>query len=183
MSEGIFIASNGVKVEPVDAVGGNLYGLEVDSSHIHRKIGSRTTKALEEFFLVKRDKELGRWRDPEDPNFVVYRDKFHDDEEGRCILTVDERDGNMYHSWSKESIITPVAERYFDAHPEPKPWHDAKVGEVWVLTQGKDNETRPWIYKQEEYWLSSDGVWALVTDDEINAITAGRRIWPENGEG
>jgi len=65
---------------------------------------------------------------------------------------------------------------------EPKPWHDAKPGEVWVLSI----EGRP----EGPYTIWDNGLGEMcayvgdahgwpVTDP---AITAGRRIWPEADE-
>lgn len=71
---------------------------------------------------------------------------------------------------------------FFAAHPEPKPWHDAKPGELWMLT----------VYGAEhEFFIRSDGgskIFAHRLDTsaeypitgDAGVITAGRRIWPES---
>lgn len=60
--------------------------------------------------------------------------------------------------------------------PEPpKPWHDAKPGEVWVLT-GAGGLEQPWRRTDRGRWLSCTT--GKVEYNDEHAI-AGRRIWPE----
>ena len=128
------------------------------------------------FFQAERDETLGRWRDPENPNIVVYP---HDD----VNTTVHDETTGAYLNWSREQAEDDeyshgfgfaTARAYFAAHPEPKPWEEAKAGEVWILTR----------YGAEEPFFVTDGEFtstdlAVATDLDDPRITDGRRIWPE----
>lgn len=139
---------------------------------------SANAVALREFFLHERDKELGRWRWPENRAFVVYP------QPDGTVTVLDEVIGDglfvRYGRATDEQTAECAAARaYFDAHPEPRPWHDAKPGEVWAIT----------YEGVEQAWgVGFDGppdmrfVFACG-DSRISAsdveISAGRRIWPE----
>ena len=90
---------------------------------------------------AERDEQLGRWRDPENPNIVVYPRPDDDDEDGRCVSLVDESSGEYWLSWERIAIYDSSA-RYFAAHPtpkpEPKPWEDAEP--VIILHEGADED-------------------------------------------
>lgn len=144
---------------------------------------SLTYSALREFFRHERDEELGRWRWPENPGYVVYPD-------GTSRRVVRESTGQtMQVSLHDRKAMTTyldsyvgAAKAYDAAHEPPKPWHDAKPGEVWVVTpQGaKDAEAMTVIEKHglmfsnpvDETYLSISGY-----------ITAARRIFPEATDG
>ena len=144
-----------------------------------------TTEALRAFFQAERDAELGRWRDPENPDIVVYPIPAMNDQGdgyGRAVWVLDEAEmvsGTVLDDRHSHSS----ASRYFDAHPlpEPKPWEDAKPGEVWALTYAGIEETA-WVadftwgapprFRQFKNLLNP-----IFTNDKH--ITAGRRIWPE----
>ena len=136
--------------------------------------------ALRAFFQAERDEELGRWRDPENPDFVVYP---HDDV---TITVLDEVDGKRFW-WTRGDELDAHQERfpgfdtaraYFAAHPEPKPWHAAQPDEVWALTINNDRE--------EVFRCGENGLYSLKTGNPLgsllscshNKITSGRRIWP-----
>ena len=140
-------------------------------------------KTLREYFQAERDEELGRWRDPEIPDMVVYP---HDDV---TITVLDEVDGKRFW-WTRGDELDAHQERfpgfdtaraYFAAHPkpEPKPWDTARPDEVWVLTINN--------YMEEVFRCGERGLYSLKTGNPIgsllscshNKITAGRRIWPE----
>lgn len=72
----------------------------------------------------------------------------------------------------------------------PKPWEDAKPGDVWSITT-KDGGTKTLWYAAMKCRDNSEQGWSiyLVPVDDTDApklglkatvITAGRRIWPEN---
>ena len=146
-----------------------------------------TTEALRAFFQAERDEQLGRWRDPENPNIVVYPIPAMNDQGdgyGRAVWVLDEAEmvsGTVLDDRHSHSS----ASRYFAAHPqpqpEPKPWLEAKPGEVWVLTYAGIEETA-WVadftwgapprFRQFKNLLNP-----IFTNDKH--ITAGRRIWPE----
>ena len=139
-----------------------------------------TTEALRAFFQAERDEELGRWRDPENPDWVVYPGEIP-----TVVWAVDEKIGAR-DTWSRVSVETltefiesaEVARRYFAAHPEPKPWNAAQPDEVWVLTINNDRE--------EVFRCGENGLYSLKTGNPLgsllscshNKITSGRRIWP-----
>ena len=134
-----------------------------------------TTEALRAFFQAERDTELGRWRDTENPDMVAYRTPEDDDESGRCILLLDENTGDNHWEWEHTASPGPAA-RYFAAHAdvEPRPWEEAKPGEVWVLTRWGTAE--PFLVTGSEF-ITAD--LAVIVDLDDDSITAGRRIWPE----
>ena len=101
---------------------------------------TETTNALRAFFQAERDIELGRWRDTENPDMVVYRTPEYDDDDGRCILLLDETTGGTDHEWEQIDLPGP-ARRYFAAHPEPEPrppfaaYVDKNGSAVWVTDE------------------------------------------------
>lgn len=144
---------------------------------------------------AKRDFELGRWRWPENPEYVVYPKPKSNTEPLPGVRVVHEVSGRAKDvervvigaCEATVSVFGEAARAYFDAHPEPKPWHDAKPGETWRLTvndrQPEDLDltfnvigvegtiqarfARPQVSgEQMEYRIDSP------------AIVAGRRIWP-----
>src|SRR5699024_10265037 len=101
--------------------------------------GTRMDAAMAEWVQHRRDQELGRWRDPENPDHLVYQSEPY--AQGyRRIAVVNERDMPGVHTFSEgaeEGSTDPkalTAQRYFAAHPEPKPWHSAEVGTLWRIT-------------------------------------------------
>ena len=126
-------------------------------------------------FQAERDEALGRWRDPEHPDLVCYPvagdlDAVWVMYEGDGLAYMREKDQVFYAG----NEFSEVARRYFAAHPEPKPWEEAKAGEVWILTR----------YGAEEPFFVTDGEFtstdlAVATDLDDPRITDGRRIWPE----
>ena len=134
-----------------------------------------TTEALRAFFQAERDEQLGRWRDPENPDCICYPVAGDPDDiwvvyEGSGLAYMRERNQAFYAG----NKFSEVARRYFAAHPEPKPWEEAKAGEVWILTR----------YGAEEPFFVTGGEFtstdlAVATDLDDPRITDGRRIWPE----
>ncbi|MBQ9917405.1 MAG: hypothetical protein IJO71_09445 [Microbacterium sp.] len=95
--------------------------------------------ALARFAEIEKDARLGRWRWPSNPDFVVYPPS-----ESHKVTVFRESTGEQYlYARTSPTFADPVAKlsewpaaalAYFEAHPEPpKPWHDAKYGEVWVV--------------------------------------------------
>jgi hypothetical protein len=138
----------------------------------------------EEWAQAKHDADLGRWRDPFEPHYVVYSE-----DGGDAARVLDERDGvTVVANRRVESTDTGyygAAFRFFEAHPERKPWQDAKPGEVWELTT-RDEESVPAMSSSSD---SGVVIFTAATHDaggteEIvsysDYITAGRRIWPED---
>lgn len=178
-----FIASNGVKIEVLEE-GGISCSTGRESDEL--------LPALREYFQAKRDQELGRWRDPESPDFVCYPDEgFGPDN----VIVLDEKLGLAWQysrssKVSETSVMRPIqqsARRYFEAHPKPelKPWEDAQKGEVWLLSS--EGEEHAWTVQESGYGYlvfcrylpSTKTVYTQLIND--SNITAGRRIWPEEG--
>ena len=99
-----------------------------------------TTEALRAFFQAERDDALGRWRDPENPNVVVYPCLNQDDGYGRVVWVLDEAEmvsGTVLDDRHSHSS----ASRYFAAHPQPEPrppfaaYVDKNGSAVWVTDE------------------------------------------------
>lgn len=150
-----------------------------DSSGVGFGKGSETHKALREFFQHERDQELGRWRWPEYPEYVVHPHPVSSDE----VLVRSERGGEE-RVWRGEerpgNYLHDAARAYFAAHPEPKPWHEAMPGEVWVV-RVTDEDLVMTVHESEYGGLRfrrndrHGTIYALDTP----SIREGRRIWPE----
>lgn len=146
--------------------------------------GEPRVHALREFFRAEEDERLGRWRSNKDPKWTAVHNEHtgthfsHEDGERRFTIWPDKSNVN---AWSYE--LREVAHEYLDAHPEPKPWHEAEPGEVWVLTVEGGHELAARVSVTNET-LSFENV-AHITNrfDASDArITAGRRIYPEAGD-
>lgn len=163
-----FTASNGVEVRT------NAAWMAV--GEFGQRMELAEMQALREFFQANRDEELGRWRWPENPDYVVYarRDDtvlvlFELHGEGGVLY----RRGDSVHDFEGEA-----ARAYFAAHPEPKPWHDAQDGEVWLIDcAGTPKGGEPFIVHLGKF--KSPTTTSLVAKNDPT-ITAARRIWPES---
>lgn len=136
--------------------------------------------AIREFFLHERDKELGRWRWPENPDLVVYQ------RTPEIAAVLHEPSGQILPVRAgeypgEETGFSGAANAYFAAHPEPKPWHDAQVGEVWVVkiqTGPAIDEIACIVVEKGDALMFEDPVdevYIRVTGEILDA----RRIWPE----
>ena len=146
----------------------------------------RVTDALREYFQRERDTQLGRWRDPQNPDIVCFPVVGDLD----AVWVVYEGDGSRYHAtrtdWERirPHYVSETAGRYFAAHPEPKPWHAARpdCDEIWVLTiHGCEQPVYVTEFGGEPAFQVPGGETMSLSH---GAITAGHRIWPEpNGSG
>jgi hypothetical protein len=164
-----YTASNGAKVVLTNAGQTGYVLAEDDGTVASAYLGFEQMKAWREFARAEEDERLGRWRWPENPEYVVYppirdRDK---------IAVVNEATGNsaLYGANSPTfaatsglmSDWTRVARAYFDAHPEPTPaWYEAREGEVWVLCLLDEAWELPYI----------------VVDDTDGHTVTGPRFFP-----
>lgn len=185
-----FTASNGKKISDSDVFfeGKSIGAISLSDAEI---------TALREFFQAEADERLGRWRWPENPQWLVKYIGEH------MVIVVRESEFwenvgkqgqfNQFHfrdARNHGAELSDKAARYkraawafFEAHPDltPKPWHEAKPGEVWELTL--EGEEPAAFYPSK----SLDGCFTPVKPNTgttaINfdwpLITAGRRIWPE----
>lgn len=179
-----YTASNGARIER-DEKG----WIQVDGAGFFEYIDRRAVDALSEFFRAERDEELGRWRWPENPGYVVYPVG-----SGTVVTVTKESNGNSGQftrellSGFGESLNTLDAgysragRAYFDAHPERKPWEDAKPGEVWAITMDDGVEHDVFIH-EDRVIGGRDGIsagGAYFDIDDGAGMTAARRIWPES---
>ena len=181
-----FIAENGGTVRVIQtATDGERTVVSVPRAYNLEEGGSSTAHliddqvgALREFFLAERDQELGRWRSNIHPDVVAY--PLSED----LVRVFTEVTGNALgvsrgerDSWSEPGeqveMLNSVGDEYFAAHPAPKPWHDAKPGEVWVLEM--DGEERAFMLDSVDHF---DHYGSYYEKDDPR-ITEGRRIWPE----
>lgn len=163
-----FTASNGIEVH--EQPGGGLYISDACRASTAR------AQALREFFRAEEDARLGRWRWAEDPDFLVYP------EVGGLHRVVRESTGE---SQRRNGLVSAdawghAACAYRIAHPEPKPWHDAKPGEVWLITSnGGTYVDEPAIVVGDRWMFRSAFDIARVDSVRADGIKAARRIYPE----
>ena len=194
----IFTATNGIEIEISED--GYLLGKgDYGSGPTYATGGPDGIAALREYLQHRRDTELGRWRDPEAPDMVVYRvpeapDMVvyrvpeNDDEDGRAVRVMDESTGAYASLWERDvkhferGSMHATAARYFAAHPEKKPWHDAKTGEVWLLKM----DTEPAAFAVGVFDCDGTPYFSVPGAEDFSTkywrITAGRRIWPEESD-
>lgn len=143
-----FTASNGIKVvERYESK--RVYLHDTNGKNLMENwdfIGTRDTVALAEYYRAKEDERLGRWRSARHPEYVVAQsDQSRAGRSGSWVSILHEPT-HFERLASRSTVISSldrhwpdmkfgeVAEEFFDAHPEPKPWHAAAEGEVWELS-------------------------------------------------
>lgn len=148
------------------------------------------TEALAEYFRAQEDKRLGRWRWPENTDYVVYRDHGAHYIDQPAVIVVNETTGGSAYAVTgsisasgvgacDDEMLTAV-QAYFDAHPDPKPWHDARPGEVWVLTvDGEESAFYPSKSLDRAFTPVKPETGRTAVAFDSFEITDGRRIWPE----
>jgi len=168
-----FTASNDMRVER-DHNGDVLIDAGTHSMSVFMADG--TALALREFFRAEEDERLGRWRWPENPDYVVYPD-------GTSRRVVKESTGQtMQVSYHDRKVMTTYLDSYvgaaraFDsAHSQPKPWHEAQPGQVWLV----NGTVRAVVERAREPHTFSDPfsreVGLPVTDPSI--VDARRITW------
>lgn len=184
-----FTASNGVTLHPHDSrMDVNCSGSAHPDGH---KLSVKETEALREFFQHERDEELGRWRWPENPDYVVYPviQSAHEMAFGQnlSVMVFHEPTGVLKGYCREEDQggdltreYPGAARAYFEAHPERKPWHSAKPGEIWVLTIDDSEQVVSAVQQYEkDFNPISHPIYATFANGS-ERITAGRRIWPED---
>lgn len=150
-------------------------------------IDGPVAKALDERYRARNDEQIGRWRWPERPHFVVYPSAvWLHPADPDVVMVVNESNGSSHRARRDDpdslfGHFSQAGHAYFVAHPEPKPWHDAKSGEAWVLTV--DGEEFPWGVGEGAdagRFVYLGGLSNIPL--EHPSITAGRRIWPEDAK-
>ena len=159
----------------------DVYRLDFGSGTAPIILSEEEMDELRAHLQAERDEQLGRWRDPENPDMVCYQRG--DD----TVYVLDERTGFTYARTRSDTIdgsdqYDIVADRYFAAHPdeEPhKPWHDAKVGEYWLVTlEGAGPiPTTVGNYDENLYFTVGDDDYYCPTND--HRIQNAVRLTPE----
>lgn len=186
-----FTASNGRQIECDTAIGETRV-VENGQNMLENFdfLNARDMNALREFFQHERDRELGRWRWPDNRDYTVRvapEHAQHLDPGGKTVAVERESTGYVgYYSPDRVPELTDdtgdllrAVHAYFAAHPEPKPWHDAKAEEIWVLRERNCETWLPFRWDAaEQWWFASSSNMAMHRRSE-GTIVEGRRIWPE----
>lgn len=128
-----FTASNGMQIRTHPSIP-EAFGIfnpkgdsTLNNSYDHLNLGEM--QALREFFQAEADERYGVWRSPGDPDVMVYE---IDQDTVRVLDPSSHGNAATLSRGNRgDGPLSRVAQAYFDAHPEPKPWHDAAPGEVW----------------------------------------------------
>ena len=132
---------------------------------------------VEEWAQARRDLELGRWRSPLHPDYVVYplsEDRVRVLREGSGTYEDFSREEAEPSGW----VPRAVAFAYFEARPERKPWEDAKPGEIWEIVR---DGIGVGVYLRETHaWRA---IWpftgSISPASSLDRVTAARRFRPE----
>lgn len=180
-----FTASNGMQIRTRPAIDDSfgIYNTAGKSTlaNSYDHLNDREMQTLREFFQAEADERLGRWRWPENPDYVVYLN------DGYAVVVSESDPSRRPDRVHRRYLEDPegslgwgefAARAYFDAHPEPKPWHDAKAGEGWVIEIGEgDHENfQAVVVSNDGKFLHRDGG---STDVTSFWIRSGRRFHPE----
>lgn len=172
-------ASNGIKVDSETQGITGLRRITFDHGNHGTSVemSAEEAVALIESLDHEKDDELGRWRWPENPDYVVYAPVGY----SHYVRVLDERSAileviHREHLEGRGSLMAQAARAYFEAHPDRRPWNDAEEGDIWVLT-GAGGLEQP--------WRRVNGVWRSIGTDrertyDAVAARSGRRIWPED---
>lgn len=160
--------------------------------HANGYLSPASVMDAEELFQAKRDAELGRWRCPTETDWVAREGVRTAD--GRTVVVVNERTLDRF--WFNErvrdagadvDVAHRVGRAYFEAHPERKPWEDAKPGEIWdLIAEGKENRyaaiacTIPSDNSEVIYLYPVDDMTSPKLGVTAPVITAGVRVFPED---
>lgn len=177
----MFTSRSGYKIEEYH--NGGLY---IGHRHgLSPVLTAAEADALRDFFQHELDEELGRWRWPENQDYVVYPVETI---RGQVVAVsvLNEVYGETVQYPRANTVFYSgegkAARAYFDAHPEsepkPKPWHDAKPGEVWEVTH-EDGRSLEMTCVMDGINLSFFNSSRLHTV-HYTGIRDARRIWPED---
>lgn len=183
-----YTASNGITVDPRAKEKGGIYIRLTVGGNENVLLTDKEFDALREFFRAEEDERLGRWRWPENPDYVVYpstRFLYPADEDVVFAMNETNGQGHRARRGDPENLygrFSVAARAYFDAHLVPKPaWHDAKEGEVWALAIGGEESAYEYLSHPNTFIEVGSGSRGSCHPN-FNGITAGRRIWPEPEE-
>lgn len=172
-----FVASNGTKVQVTED--GHMELREVPAVPGWLMIDRDVVADLREFFLHERDQELGRWRWPDDPRYLVYK---VDEDQVRVTfepsgISIVARLSDLSEAQSVE--FTGAAKAYAAAHPEPRSWHDAADGQLWLIRFSDFPDVDVSALVKGGLFLYNDHCHEGVAPLYDSTIVAARRIWPE----
>lgn len=159
-----FTASNGITV--VEQPGGGFYiGDTCRAENVY-------AQALREFFRAEEDARLGRWRWPENPDYVVYPmiEGLH------RVIQESTGESRPRNGLVGHDLWGDAACAYHETHPEP--WEqDPRIGDIWefVLVSGG----KPIVAVLRAV---NGGEWRWAATDNIadlSNVQSARRIYPE----
>lgn len=195
MSE--YKASNGAKVFKLEDDSISVYGNPGGSPSHGNNLWPGNDVALAEYFQAERDKALGLWRWPENPDYVVKpssryslaiiheptfwsRNVVHFADTRDVAEFMNEEPGKHLKPWRK------AARAYLKEHPIKQPWHDARDGEAWLITnqEGETVVTLCVDIDGQKTFNRFNSDLGEIWETEITAptITTAKRIWPEEGD-
>lgn len=146
-------------------------------------IGAEQVFDAQEFFQAQRDLDFGRWRCPAEPDWVAQEGERSSDGR-RTVRLFNEStfesfwlNSRVMDEVDNETAKHRVARAFFEAHPERKPWQEARPEEAWLLTiDGKQ-----WVATVDRMLDFTTSAETFVNGSpDMVRITAGRRIWPED---
>lgn len=197
-----FEASDGTVIDPTVGPAGEIRVMPAASFNTI-DLRDSTAQALRKFFQAEDDERLGRWRWPEKPDYVVYLvgDDVVDVLRETSVSESTRGPGRAESitraeatAWDRpySQNFYQAACAYFDAHPEPKPWHDVTPGEVWDvdLPSGGMRAVTVYSARHEEpitVFRDAHTQTEIETDDpDIRdarcLFSEARGIWPEASE-
>ncbi len=141
-----------------------------------------TEKTIREFLQFEEDRIVGRWRIPGGPDEVVIPDPGDPNQ-----IRVESTKGCENEPWTRlqaDQILNDcvfgyeTAVAYFEAHPAPPPWHNAKPGEVWVITLDEWNQQGAVVTNDKLFAMrDADSDYDLGTYIHSPRITHAVKIW------
>lgn len=187
-----FRASDGARIEVHD----NNSRIDIKctgSSGEQHFLSVKETQAAREFFQHERDEELGRWRWPENPDYVVYPviQSAHEMAFGQnlSVMVFHEPTGVLKGYCREEDQggdltreYPGAARAYFKAHPERKarPWSEARFitwrnGAYLPQTAQRDlgGMNLGWWYGTgvgDEAWHSEDALAEIIGDADVTVL-------------
>jgi len=183
-----FTASNGAVVNLRDKDSYKWADVQTVDSTV--RLADVHVEALREFFQHERDAELGRWRWPEHPEYVVYPLEGGAVEVWRETTLGMGKGPGRYPGISRQEVASPrgidgpsfydAARAYFDAHPVRKPWHDAEPGEVWALDHGHGERAAIVLEASTDTTGRLFSTGPTMFSPLNPTIVSARRIWPED---
>lgn len=135
--------------------------------------------ALRRLYQEERDAELGRWRDPVEPDYVVYVQG----DDIACVAS--EKTGSslrfVRNATLAVTVFSKVAERYFQTHPQnkPLPTEPGLYRHSYVPVENTADEI-----PTDVLILYSDGVWGRIYKNCSQILTAEElaQEWHDAGE-